>query len=525
MGMDVAEYRRRLDAKFGTSELFKHAGENSALKFNAPVEHTCKACNKVFKASPLVMLGAFKTDPVCVKCSKKNEHSASDARKESLVKKLRKKFRSKITLVSWSETLSTFRCSCGQSFKARPTEVMRLKAKAAGCRSCTARHNGVDSKSFAVLCKMVKMRTDLKVKRVDKKKEVVYVACVGCGHSWSDDPLDILKSNGCTHCVASKGKKTKVMLGAKAVNVTPQQAEIIEELLKRKCPAKKINTQEKALQHKIGKATISYTPRVVVGKAAYDILAHGELSTDWKSKTVEARVCEKNGKRLSLYVKTEDGVRLLPRNWHKLKIADVEKMLAVGPQEMTILSMDPGTSNHAWSILSITKGFKVNVLGSGMIHNTVKDLKGDMLKKVAVYVEEVAEIAEHYGATHIIMERYMARGMKGSTIECVNVMIGALMGSAAHRLGINADRMMIIPASQWKNEWNRYSDLEAFYGKTKCVNHQVDSVGIGLYGAAVWWLKKPFENIKQLERSLAKMLTDTNMGQVVNRTNRGNRKK
>lgn len=526
MSMDVSEYRRRLEAKFGTSARLSPTVKNSQVSLNAPIEHTCASCAKPYKASPLVMLGQSKTDPVCIKCSRKNEHNASGNKKDAMVKKLRKKFRTRITLVHWNEALSTFACSCGQTFKARPTEVMRMKAKGAGCRACSASKMGLGSKTFAVLCKMVKTRTDLKLKHADKKKELVRVACVSCGHSWSEGPVEVLSSNGCSKCCSgARELLVSVTLAGKKMRVTSKQAQIISNLIERKCPGKKIKTGGTTLEYKSGKAVLRYTPQIVVGKTAYDLVPSEDLALHWKAKVSEAKACEKADKRLSLLVSVEGTIVTMPRKWHKMKIAEALKVLTSDPEEMTILSMDPGTSNHAWSVLHVGKGFKITVLGSGMVHNTIKDLKGDMLGKTAKYIEEVAEIAEHYGASHFIMERYMARGMKGSTIECVNVMIGALMGSAAHRLGITADRMMVIPASQWKNEWNRRSDLEAFYDKTKCVNHQVDSVGIGLYGAAIWFSRKPFENIKQMERGLAKMLTDTNMGQVVNRTNKGTRKK
>ena len=101
------------------------------------------------------------------------------------------------------------------------------------------------------------------------------------------------------------------------------------------------------------------------------------------------------------------------------------------------------------------------------------------------------------------MERFMARGMKGTTIELVNIMIGYLSAMWKSR---NKRSFKLLTAAQWKNEWNRRSDLKEFYKKASCEVHQVDAIGIGMYGGAFWFDAEPFKDIKLFEKELVKQI-------------------
>jgi hypothetical protein len=99
----------------------------------------------------------------------------------------------------------------------------------------------------------------------------------------------------------------------------------------------------------------------------------------------------------------------------------------------------------------------------------------------------------------------MARGMKGSTIELVNCMLGALVA----RSGLKSQNVKLLPAAQWKNEFNRIYNLEEFYKSVNCVDHQADASLIGLYGAHVWYGVKPFTGMAA--KVFAKQLNTHNL--------------
>jgi len=102
----------------------------------------------------------------------------------------------------------------------------------------------------------------------------------------------------------------------------------------------------------------------------------------------------------------------------------------------------------------------------------------------------------------------MSRGLKGTTIELVNIMIGIIY---ANLKGEASRKFTVIPAAQWKNAWNRVIDLEGFYAKVSCAVHQADSIGIGLYGAYKWLNQTPYHNLTQLCKSLPRQISIANV--------------
>jgi hypothetical protein len=179
--------------------------------------------------------------------------------------------------------------------------------------------------------------------------------------------------------------------------------------------------------------------------------------------------------------------------------------------------MDPGIANFAWAILKVRKPFTFRVIASGDLKHTVKALKGPMSIQASNFIKELKALRRKYQVDSVVMERYMSRGHGGTNIELVNSMIGLTMGFFHDK----SDRFILLTSATWKNAWNRHSDLEAFYKKVKCTPHQVDSVGIGLYSAALWLGEKPFTffdpSVEKAEEALAKQINRTNQGQVINR--------
>lgn len=187
-------------------------------------------------------------------------------------------------------------------------------------------------------------------------------------------------------------------------------------------------------------------------------------------------------------------------------------------KKLNILCFDPGSKNFGYGLIKVVddgQTLNYTLVEHGKLVHAFNEMKGpDVAQRAKLFQKEVRALAKRLGATHLIAERYMVRGRFGATAEHVNFMLGLLVG-------LNIPNMLLIPAAQWKNQWNKNKvglTLDEFYRQVDCEPHQVDAVSIGLYGAA-WWLNIPFfemldstEGIQQFWRLLVK----ANLGKIVN---------
>lgn len=164
-----------------------------------------------------------------------------------------------------------------------------------------------------------------------------------------------------------------------------------------------------------------------------------------------------------------------------------------------ILGIDPGTNNFAYSVHEITsvKNGVVTTkpLQRGLIFNTVRDLRSRAPRnELPDFIANVMTIIEKYPISMWIAERYMIRpGAGGSTIESINIMLGAL-AQVLHPLPFR-----LIPASEWKNAVQRSGhhtlvDLYQVLGAEDSVKvtrpdqitvHEIDACHIAEYGASI----------------------------------------
>lgn len=143
---------------------------------------------------------------------------------------------------------------------------------------------------------------------------------------------------------------------------------------------------------------------------------------------------------------------------------------------ITILGLDPGSRNMAWSVVEMQTTTKFKIIQVGMIENTVTDLKGEVKPRANKFKNEIQSKIRSFGINLIVAERFQARGIKGNTGEFVALMLGILV--------IQKPQCMLITASQWKNRFNQHCDLKALYKTTKLKPHEIDSTSIALYGGA-----------------------------------------
>ena len=143
---------------------------------------------------------------------------------------------------------------------------------------------------------------------------------------------------------------------------------------------------------------------------------------------------------------------------------------AVGPR---ILSFDPGSVNMGISIVEIVD--RPRVLCSAVLENPVSDITNLSNQRI-LFVSEVQAWIKRFKPQAIIAERFQSRGLRGTTIECVSMMLGMLS-------------MMNLPftfitASTWKNQYQRRFavDLREVYKEIAVVPHILDSALIGCFG-------------------------------------------
>lgn len=179
-------------------------------------------------------------------------------------------------------------------------------------------------------------------------------------------------------------------------------------------------------------------------------------------------------------------------------------MIAPAKPYYTILGIDPGKTNAAYSIVRIKiKPFRYRILAHGMLKKPINDLTGhDMLKRMNAFKSEIRKLKKTYSVDSVIAERFMTRGAssQGTTIEVIAFMLACL----AH---VGIKKFQVITAAQWKNQWNRQNDLKAFYKSLPFPPHPIDATGIALYGASQQFAEdipcfKALENIKELTKQL-----------------------
>lgn len=157
-------------------------------------------------------------------------------------------------------------------------------------------------------------------------------------------------------------------------------------------------------------------------------------------------------------------------------------------KEIQVFSCDPGTRNYA---AAMTRGrlmsdgsIKIKIIGTRILQSTFRDLKTSVSFSLKNFIGEIDSIVQKYGEPNeIIMERFQSRGMGGTTIECVNFMIGGIV----YHFQDEAD-VKLVTAAQWKNRANArvdYKNTPKAYDLHRVITdkteHELDAVMMGIY--------------------------------------------
>lgn len=163
----------------------------------------------------------------------------------------------------------------------------------------------------------------------------------------------------------------------------------------------------------------------------------------------------------------------------------------------TIFSHDFGSANYGYGITQVKLvGDRIlfRILENGLCPSTIRDLSSIKQRRTERdgFVDWLTKIRDQHNPDVLAGERYMTRGIKGPTIESVNIMIGAVENSPAFW----PQMIKVIPAATWKNAVKRAGiDLKAEYKRVRVTPHQLDAVLIGLYIGFRGYGRKDFGDV------------------------------
>lgn len=143
-----------------------------------------------------------------------------------------------------------------------------------------------------------------------------------------------------------------------------------------------------------------------------------------------------------------------------------------------ILGLDPGKNNFGIAIVELPRGSaKPRVISSGILECPLDNIKDHFREGVSHFLVEVEQWVNEYQPSALIAERFQSRGLMGTTVEMVGIMLGAL---CIHFIDMP---MKVITAAQWKVPLQRQTEkLDGVYKRCRTTPHQIDAVFQSCYG-------------------------------------------
>lgn len=151
-----------------------------------------------------------------------------------------------------------------------------------------------------------------------------------------------------------------------------------------------------------------------------------------------------------------------------------------------LLGHDPGRTHYGLAAIEVNSlTGKIVILQCGEVKNTVRDIASNFNRTRQAFVSEIKEWVDEFEPDAQILERFMTRGIGGTLIEEVGIMIGTVTTRFNKRVDGTTMPFKLLPASQWKNDFNRKSpvELKEFYKMVRISSHQIDAALIARYGA------------------------------------------
>lgn len=177
-----------------------------------------------------------------------------------------------------------------------------------------------------------------------------------------------------------------------------------------------------------------------------------------------------------------------------------------------ILGIDPGKTNMGISCLGVDSNYNVIVLANAVMTKPLNQLSAGFMQSLNTFMDEIDLWVKLYDPHCIAIERFMTRGIKGDSIECVSGMWGAI--SYKYQLPTK-----LLNAAVWKNAFRRKfpdCELESIYNYSKTTPHAIDAILQGCYALELA-LQKP---INYTPESIVEMAEATSLTKLINRQSR-----
>ena len=105
----------------------------------------------------------------------------------------------------------------------------------------------------------------------------------------------------------------------------------------------------------------------------------------------------------------------------------IENGYFLNENQLRLLSFDPGSRNMGVSLVCYNKkSKKIQVLANATLEFPIHDIK-QIASQKENFLNEVNKWITIFKPHGIIAERFQSRGLKGNTVECVNIMLGLLL--------------------------------------------------------------------------------------------------
>ena len=148
---------------------------------------------------------------------------------------------------------------------------------------------------------------------------------------------------------------------------------------------------------------------------------------------------------------------------------------------MLIAAFDPGSKNFG---VAIVDPESLKIVAHWLNPYTVRTLGDDKASQIAEYKKFLKSMRTRHKCTHLIAERFQARGsLSGISIEVVSFMLGL----AEHQF---PNKSKFVIASQWKTAYNRSGDFnlkdlyrDLWQKPNRITPHQIDASLIGMWVA------------------------------------------
>jgi hypothetical protein len=183
---------------------------------------------------------------------------------------------------------------------------------------------------------------------------------------------------------------------------------------------------------------------------------------------------------------------------------------------LRIFAHDPGSRNYGYAIVEGKKNgnkIGVRILENGLCPCPMNNLKDHKIrqKQRDLYLDWVYSTVKKWEISGLFAERYMTRGIKGPTIESVNMMLGLLQSLCM------PDRY--IPAAVWKNAVRRQGwELDKEYKICKTAPHQLDASLIGVWAIHQAFAEKDFGTMRKRDLiRIVDQIEKTSKTKLVNR--------